>query len=87
MMTVLALALWAQNLGDMSDLSDAYNKARSLSRSFRASSGSWNEPTWNPIQGPSFTAELPKTPGQKALEERKAATEKRISRLTLGRER
>ncbi len=87
MITALAAALWAQNLGDMSDLSDAYNKARSLAHSFRNSSGSWNEPTWNPVQGPSFTAELPKTPGQKALDERKAATEKRISRLALGRDR
>lgn len=86
-MTALALALWVQNLGDMSDLSDAYNKARSLAKSFRSSSPTWNEPTWSPIQGPSFTAELPKTPGQKALEERKAVVEKRISRLALSRDR
>lgn len=80
--------LGAQSLGDMRDLSAAYNQARSLAHSFRGNGVRWNEPAWNPTQGPSFThQEPPKTSEQKALEQRAEVLKKRISKLSLSRER
>ncbi|HEY3399880.1 MAG TPA: hypothetical protein VGK03_04550 [Geothrix sp.] len=83
---LLAPALAAQSLGNMRDLSDAYNKARSLAQSYRGSSHTWNEPSWSPSSGPSFTRELTKTPEQKALEQRTEVLKKRIARLSASRE-
>ncbi|MDP2875823.1 MAG: hypothetical protein Q8O00_06530 [Holophaga sp.] len=83
---LLAPSLFAQSLGDMRDLSDAYNKARSLAHSNRSSAPTWNEPTWNPTSGPSFTQDPPKTPEQKALEQRTEVLKKRITKLTTNRE-
>jgi hypothetical protein len=83
---VLAPSLLAQSLGDIRDLSDAYNKARSLAHSYRSTAPTWSEPSWNPASGPSFTQEPPGTPEQKALEQRTETIKKRIAKLTTNRE-
>lgn len=82
----MVCSLGAQSLGNMQDLSDAYNKARSLAQSCRSNAPTWNEPTWRPASGASFTQELTKTPEQKALEARAEVLQKRIAKLTSSRE-
>lgn len=83
---LLAPSLAAQSLGNLQDLSDAYNKARSLAQSYRGSSRTWHEPAWSASPGPSFTKELTKTPEEKAIEKRQEVLKKRIAKLSSSRE-
>lgn len=83
---LLASALPAQSLGNLQDLSDAYNQARSLAQSYRGTAPTWHEPTWSATPGPSFTKELTRTPEEKALEARQAVLRKRIAKLSSSRE-